>query len=271
VITSLKPWTLKTARLSARAIQVRNLAKLANDPNKFLLDDIPAVFGETKAEREVRSADAVPIISAVRLGLDELVQAYPSMLRELATTMMRELRIPNASASETTELHLRAENVRGLTGNYRLDAFATRLTTYSGTEEEIEGIASLAANKPPRDWVDRDIDQTRIEIAALAQEFVKAEGLAHVKGRGDRRHALALYFGDPTRPSPITPEFDIAIHQQAEVTRLVAMLSAALAKAGASRNVALAALAELGSELAVAPQTASPSTLPRPPKRQRAG
>jgi len=41
VITTLKPWTLKTGRLSPTAVQVRNLAKLANDPNKFLLDDIP--------------------------------------------------------------------------------------------------------------------------------------------------------------------------------------------------------------------------------------
>lgn len=46
VITGLKPWTLKTGRLSPMAVQVRNLAKLANDPNKFLLDDIPAVFGD---------------------------------------------------------------------------------------------------------------------------------------------------------------------------------------------------------------------------------
>ena len=271
VITNLKPWTLKTARLSSTAIKVRNLAKLANDPNKFLLDDIPAIFSEAVAGQEVRSTDPLTVISAVRLGLRELVQAYPSMLRELATTMMRELRIPDALAPEISDLHARAENVKGLTGNYRLDAFATRLTTFIGAEEEIEGIASLAANKPPRDWVDRDIDQARIEIAALAQEFVKAEGLAHVKGRGDRRHALALYFGDPTRPSPVTPEFDIAIHQQAEVTRLVAMLSAALAEAGASRNVALAALAELGSELAEASQTVSSGTLPRPVKRRRVG
>jgi len=49
------------------------------------------------------------------------------------------------------------------------------------------------------------------------------------------------------------------------------MLSAALTKAGASRNVALAALAELGSELAEASQTSSSDTLPRPLKRQRAG
>jgi hypothetical protein len=271
VITGLKPWTLKTGRLSPTAVEVRNLAKLANDPNKFLLDDIPAVFGDPKQSGATQAVDAVPIISAVRSGLDELVSAYPGMLRELAATMLHELRIPRGTDPEITELHLRAETVRGLTGNYRLDAFATRLTSYIGTEEEIEGIASLAANKPPRDWVDRDIDQARIEIAALAQEFVKAEGLAHVKGRGDRRHAMSLIFGDPTRPSPVTSEFDIAINQQSEVDRLVTALGAVLAKTNPSRDIVLAALVELGSQLTEHPPVVTPLAAARTLKRQRAG
>jgi hypothetical protein len=270
VITGLKPWTLKTGRLSPTAVQVRNLAKLANDPNKFLLDDIPAVFGDPNLNGAGRADDAVPIISAVRSGLDELVGAYPEMLRELAATMLRELRIPGGTYPEITELHLRAETVRGLTGNYRLDAFATRLTSYTGTEEEMEGIASLAANKPPRDWVDRDIDQARIEIAALAQEFVKAEGLAHVKGRGDRRARMSLIFGDPKRPSPVTSEFDIALHQQPEINLLVIALRAVLTKASPSRDIALAALAELGSQLAEHPPVVTPLAAARTLKRQRA-
>ena len=248
VITSLKPWTLKTARLSPTAVQVRNLAKLANDPNKFLLDDIPAVFGGSKQSGADQAVDAVPIISAVRSGLDELVGAYPALLRELAVTMLHELRIPNGTKLEIASLHLRAETVRGLTGNYRLDAFATRLASYIGTEEEIEGIASLAANKPPRDWVDRDIDQARIEIAALAQEFARAEGLAHVKGRGDTRHAISVIFGDPTRPSPITSEFDIAADQQCEVKRLVTAFAAVITKTNPSRDIILAALVEMGNQ-----------------------
>ena len=277
VITGLKPWTLKTSRLSETGVRVRNLAKLANDPNKFLLDDIPAVFGHAdlsteagRAKSQGKAANAAPIISAVQAGLDELVRAYPQMLRELATTMLTELRIPNGTDAEIAELHIRAETVRGLTGNYRLDAFITRLTTYTGAEDEIEGIASLAANRPPREWVDRDIDQARIEIAALAQEFVKAEGLAHVKGRRDRRHAMALYFGDPTRPSPITPEFDIAVDQQPEVDRLVAAFSALLSKNQSSRNVALAALAELGSQLAESIPVVTKLDAARPLRRQRA-
>ena len=270
VITGLKPWTLKTTHLSATAIQVRNLAKLANDPNKFLLDDIPALFGSTVLDDAAEATDALPIIAAVQSGLDELVRAYPGMLHDLAATMLTELRIPNGTDDQLAELHARAETVKGLTGNYRLDAFATRLATYTGSDDEIEGIASLAANKPPRDWVDRDIDQARIEIAALAQEFVKAEGLAHVKGRRDRRHTMALYFGDPTRPAPITPEFDIRVDQQPEVDRLVSALRAVLTTTSPSRDIALAALAELGSQLAEHSPVVTPLSAVRMLKRQRA-
>lgn len=276
VITNLKPWTLKTGRLSPTAVQVRNLAKLANDPNKFLLDDIPAVFGDPQAGGATQAVDAVPIIAAVRSGLDELVGAYPTMLRELAATMLHELRIPGGTTDDLTELHRRAETVRGLTGNYRLDAFATRLMSYVGTEEEIEGIASLAANKPPRDWVDRDIDQARVEIASLAQEFARAEGLAHVKGRGDTRHVISMIFGDPSRPSPVTSEFDIAVNQQSEVDRLVTALTAVLAKTNPGRDIILAALVELGSQFTDQPPvTAPPVTaslaVAAPLKRRRAG
>jgi hypothetical protein len=271
VITNLKPWTLKTGRLSPTAMQVRNLAKLANDPNKFLLDDIPAMFGDPKPAGATQAVDAVPIISAVRSGLNELVGAYPAMLRELAATMLHELRIPDGTKLDIPELHLRAETVRGLTGNYRLDAFATRLMSYVGTEEEIEGIASLAANKPPRDWVDRDIDQARIEIAALAQEFARAEGLAHVKGRGDTRHAISMIFGDPSRPSPVTSEFDIAVTQKAEVDRLVTDLEAVLAKTNPSRDIILAALVELGSQFTDHPSVTAPLAVTGPLKRRRAG
>jgi hypothetical protein len=277
VVTGLKGWTLKTQRLSANAVKVRNLASLANDPNKFLLDDIPSVFGTSALLTTSgcdggadQASDATPIIAAVQSGLDELIHAYPLMLRELAATMLTELRIPDSSEADLAELHIRAATVRELTGNYRLDAFATRLTTYTGQDDEIEGITSLATNKPPRDWVDRDIDQARVEIAALAQEFVKAEGLAHVKGRRDRRHTMALYFGDPSRPSPVTPEFNIAIDQQPEVDRLTAALRSVVNKNHASRDVALAALAELGSQLAEAETIVTKLDPARPLRQQRA-
>lgn len=256
VVIGLKPWTLKTTRLSDNAIQVRNLAKVANDPNKFMLDDIPLLFGNSDpagGKRKEAAPNTDAIIGAVKTGLDELINAYPAMLHDMAKTMFIELRVPKVNDEAYAELHLRAETVRGLTGNYRLDAFATRLSTFTGNLDEIEGIASLAASKPPRDWVDRDIDQATVEIAALAQAFVKAESLAHVKGRQDRRQHMSVVFGDSRRPSPINPEFDISIDEQVDVDDLVMQFHALLLRNHVSRDVALAAIAELGSQLAEAP------------------
>lgn len=245
VVTGLRPWVQKTTGLSATATKVRNLAKLADDPNKFMLDDLPDMFG-LRGEGE---PDAEKVVKAVREGLSELVSAYPAMLRGLEAVMLRELRVTPGDVDDLAELHRRAETVKGLTGNYRLDAFATRLANYSGAEEEIEGIASLAANRPSRDWVDRDVAQAKVEFAVLAQDFLKAEGLAHVNGRADRRTAMAIYISDPNRPAPLTPDFSVSVNQWREVERLADQLLSVIAKGRVERDVALAAVAELGARL----------------------
>ena len=100
---------------------------------------------------------------------------------------VRELLLAELAAAPTENglrtLRARAENVIGLTGDFRLDAFASRIATFSLDADMIEGIASLAANKPPKDWVDRDLDAARIEIADLARRFKRSEAFGRVKGR----------------------------------------------------------------------------------------
>ena len=46
VFYSLPQWTKRTMRLSSNAVHVREIFNRANDPNKFLFDDIPATLGE---------------------------------------------------------------------------------------------------------------------------------------------------------------------------------------------------------------------------------
>jgi hypothetical protein len=193
------------------------------------------------------SADAV--VSALRHGLQELIDAYPAMLRDLETTMLRELRIDSLTDAASRALAARAKAVSGLTGNYRLDAFANRIATYKGEQDDMEGFGSLAANKPSRDWIDRDVDQARVELASLAQEFVKAEAFAHVKGREDGRVRMAIFTSDPTRPSPLKPDFDIGALQHGEVRELADRLQEVMSLSAPNRDVALAALAELGMRL----------------------
>src|SRR5947208_12721355 len=141
----LKPWTRRTNRLSTNALRVRALFKRASDPNKLLFDDIPSLMGETSA---LTPPDGIEqVIARVGEGLHELAQAYPDALDRLQKMMLTELQVPNASSQALSELRARAENVRHLTGDFRLEAFVGRLSQFGGTEADMEGIAGLATNK----------------------------------------------------------------------------------------------------------------------------
>ena len=242
----LPQWTTRTMQLSSNAVTIRDLFKRAHDPNQFLFDDIPGTLGEDVSLANVE--DLRRVIESVRDGLEELVLAYPSMLHRLRDLMLAELQVPNVSPQSLAELRDRAENIRQLAGDFRLDAFVGRLSQFDGSDESVEGIASLAANKPPRDWVDPDLDQAAIELADMAQKFLRAETYARVKGRPDKRQAMAVVIGINGRPAPLLEEFDIADSDRATVNGLIERMTITLEQSDiSSRSIILAALAELST------------------------
>ena len=242
----LPPWVSRTQQLSANARQVRQLFKQANAPNKLILDDIPNLLGGGTA---IHEGDALRrIVEQVREGLRELREAYPSRLYRLRETLLAELEVPNASPPMLAELHDRAENVRQLGGDHRLEAFIVRLGQFQGSNEEMESLASMATNKPARNWVDADIDRAAVELAQMAQQFIRAEVFAHVKGRPDKRHAMAVVVSMDGRPTPVHDEFDITDLERGKVDTLIDYVDAALNHSGEKRrNIILAALAELSA------------------------
>ena len=244
IYEKLPPWTKRTMRLSANAVRVRDLFKRARDPNQFLFDDIPTVIGQRgahAAEHELQRA-----VTRVREGVEELVHAYPSMLYRLRELMIAELQVLDLSPQSLAELRGRAANIRQLTGDFHLEAFVGRISQFDGTDEGFEGIASLAVSKPPRDWVDPDLDRAAIEIAAIAQKFLRAETYARVKGRSQKRHAIAVVLGMNGRQMPLIEEFDIAEADRASINNLITRVAAILNETKTvRRSVILGALAEL--------------------------
>jgi hypothetical protein len=172
------------------------------------------------------------------------------MMAELSQKMLSAL---GQAQDDFAELHERARVVADLTGDLRVDAFAGRLATYRGEIPEIEAIASLAINRPPRDWTDRDPDQAALALAEFALKFRRAETLARVKGRRPTREAMALIIGTGEAGQEIVEEFEIAERDRPKVTALAQALHKVLAQSGADRNVTLAALAETGLD-ALAPR-----------------
>lgn len=250
----LPAWTQRTLQLSKNALRIRQIFKQANDPNKFLFDDLP---DSLTVEADLTSDSGIShLVDAVQEGLQELIEASPTRLRRLRDSMLAELQVPNALPSSLAELHARAENIQKLTGDLRLDAFANRLVQFDGGYDHMEGIISLAISKPPLNWIDTDLDAAAIEIADLAQRFVRAEAFAHVKGRKNKRQAMAVVIGLNGHSTSISKEFTVADKDRAEIDALITRLEEVLPD-GKERNkdIVIAALAELSANYLTKSQT----------------
>ena len=205
----LPPWVGRTQRLTRDAIRIRRLLRNANDPNRLLFNDIPALLGDADGADGEELDRAQRVTQYVRTGLAELSDAYPAMLGRLREILLSELQVPNASSAMLNELRGRAENVRELGGDHRLEAFIVRLVRLDGSDEAIEGLAGMAVNRPVHAWTDADVDRAGVELASMARQFVHVEAFARVKGRKAKRHAIAVIVGLDGQPTPVHGEFKI--------------------------------------------------------------
>ena len=247
IYDQLPPWIGRTQQLSSNAKRIRQLFKLANDPNKLIFDDIPSVEDDGSDSSEGHSVRKAAIL--VGEGLRELKLAYPTMLNRLRDLLLGELRVPNTSASMLSELRNRAENIREVSGDHRLEAFIIRLVKFDGKDAEIEDLAGMAVNKPTRNWVDSDVDKAALRLAELAEQFVHTEAFARIKGRRDKRHSMAVVVDIGRRGMPVHDEFDVSDLDESEVGELINRIDQVLDESGEKRsNVILAALARLISK-----------------------
>lgn len=244
-LDALVPWTTKTQSLSPQTLRVREILKRASDPNKLLFDDLPRLTEPLPDGSFDANATAV----LLRDALAEMRAAYPKVLDELKDLMLRELDVRGPGDEFLKDLRDRADNIRHIGGDLRLEAFIGRLTQFHGTREDMEGIAAVAVNKLPRDWGDGDRERAAVELVELATSFLKTETLARVKGRKDRRHALAVVLGQKNMPHSLFREFQVSDVDRHDVEQLAATLDRALSNADHhSREIILAALIEVTSK-----------------------
>jgi hypothetical protein len=237
MVFNLPEWTRRTQRLSDTTKAMRDILLKASDPHKVLFVDLAALLNAANSEAYV---------NALRAPLQELVGAYGKMLADVKEKMLEAL---DANRDNLETLRERARSVAGIFGDLRLESFATRLANFDGSRVSLEGILSLAAEKPPRDWVDRHIDAAILELAKFARHFREAEAFVSVRGRKAHSEAIAVVIGTGSETKMISRSFAIPDRHRQTVETKANEVASMLEGRGLETEVALAILAKAGMKL----------------------
>lgn len=232
LVVRLPGWTKRTTTVSTRAQQVRAMLLKASDPLRVLFSDLPTLL---------EAQDPATLNMRLQAVIDELSGAYHGMLANVHAHLIEAL---DHGTRPLDELRKRAPTAKGMTGDFKLDAFATRLESYDRSDENVESLISLAIDKPQAAWVDRDIDAAMAKLAEWSVDFRKAETMAPLRGRPSTRRVIGVVFG-ASHGQDASGFVDISDTDTPAVDRLVKQF---LAEAqGERKEVILAALAEAGA------------------------
>lgn len=238
MVFNLPEWARRTSRLGQTAREMRDMLLKASDPHKVLFVDLASLLGASNGSAYVK---------ALRAPLQELAGAYGRMLSEVEAKMLSAL---DASRDDLEALRERAKSVSGISGDFQMDGFATRLANYDGSRPALEGILALAAERPPRDWVDRHIDMAVLELAKFARRFRESEAFAAVQGRKPHSEAFAVVIGAGAETKTISRSFAISDRHRKTVEAKADELASMLEGQGLGTDLLLAILAKTGMKLA---------------------
>ena len=234
LIVTLPNWTKRTTTISADAQAIRAMLLKASDPIKVLFSDLPTILGEE---------DLSSLTKKLHFVVKEFQDSYGIILNTVRKSLLQAL---DQADGDFAALHKRAKVVKGIAGEFSLEAFVNRLEAFDGSNSTIESLVSLATHKPPAQFVDRDVDFAMMQLATWAHDFRRAETIAPLRGRPSTRRAIGIVFGGGMGLEA-SISIDIDSKDSTTVSQLATKLIADLLPQ--SHEVALAALAEAGALL----------------------
>ena len=184
-------YTHATARLSDRALAVREALRHATEPATLLFRELPAALG-------LDPADADGVAAALADALRELDGAYPALLGRVEARVAGALRAAGDTPAERRiDLVGRAQPLPPLTTNTALRAFLVRLLDERLDEDRwLESLGAVLGKRPPSGWVDADEETFTAALGEVARRFHTLGPLASGATQRDRCAVRSV------RPSP---------------------------------------------------------------------
>lgn len=242
-INKLNPWVMRTKGLSKETMRLRDILKSASDPNKLLFEDIVKIYNLSLTSFDENS------LTDLIDSLKELEAEYPDLIKRIGKILYNALQI-NPLKVNLNLLHQRAITVNHSTGDFRIDALASRLSTFNPENDaDIAGIASLAANKPIHDWIDLDVERATIELGVLCDGFKKAELYSHLKGKPSNRRSYVVMSSFNGEDIMEDIDFSLPYEASQSIKSIKQRIMNQLTEYESDVNIIKAALLELSVEL----------------------
>ena len=241
----IEPWTLRTNKVSDNCKKIRSLFKRASDPAQFTLNDIPGLFGEIS----LHDNEALEgLTTKIRDGLKDLRNFFSLRITDFRTLVMKELRVYGNTETSFAELRARAEKVRGIAGQFKLDSVSLQLSKIENDDSHFERLAGAILGKTSKNWIDLDYDRLLVETVSICREFRNLETMTDLKGISADRYAFALVEHNSRQDDPGSPTvFEITQADFDDASELVKSLKAKHTRKADKRKL-LAALAMLSKE-----------------------
>jgi len=234
IFASLPNWTKRTSTVSLDSQKLRTAILRASDPHKVLFSDLPNIL---------ETDDEIILVEKISTLTKELQSAYPNLIDKFRNLTFKAL----DHQGELSSLLKRAENIKGLSGDFLIDAFIARLSVFKNDQESLEGLLSITINKNPKDWVDRDADAAINKLGEFCSSFRKIETLNNLRGKESSRQSFAFIYSDP-KNSMVSKNFDVASEKLPELKLLSKELLLELYKKGLTKDEILATFAQACNE-----------------------
>jgi hypothetical protein len=168
----LSSYAQETARVTNPAQAVRAALKKANEPIKFIYEDLPEACG-SKGISTGKKSDVNEFIDTLNSAFQEIMDAQPRLrllvesaaLDSFGTASLAALREQIRSDYLPHSMHLT---------DYRLRAFIERAATADMPDDKwLDSIAGLLSGRRLDNWQDSTLDQFQFEIRVAARRMAR--------------------------------------------------------------------------------------------------
>lgn len=181
---SLPDYAKRTNTLSPEAREFRRLLSSATDPIDLVLRQFPLALGVRGDMSSASTSSFAEYNRRFGRVVQELSQAYPSLLTRLVSTLAAMLDSDPSFEAVQAELSRLRDSLFEEVTDPMAKAFLLRAS--AGIEESnawVESVAAVVIGQPPRYWTDQSVEEFEEQLAVLVQRLRQTEKASVVRAR----------------------------------------------------------------------------------------